>query len=426
MRRFWNVFKRLCAKYPAIFYFFYGRRSEALPPAARNLLIDGTWFRLHQLKYFFRDRVWKRPYKVIDWRGEFGAEIKWAVPFAYWHHLNGTLKKTISSKDTTHFYYFSQDHTEIDRQRKYLTTPEVPNSEDHNFEYDFSKWERVPFREKYANQLGITFEKPLLIISNKYNTEWSKEPVNFLDLDALIQICRMVGPDYQICYNRPGSSLISEDNSSILDLDELLLKIAELTNKIVPYEIFAIFLLDEKKEELYLRFAIGHPPELFKEAFELARTAGLAAVPHAGEIAGAESIWGALEVLHAQRIGHGVRCLEDARLVEYLRAHQIPLEVCPTSNVCLGVAPSFAAHPLPRLLAEGLYVTLNSDDPPMFNTTLTNEYLRAAEAFGFDAERLETLALNAVHASLLPEAERQQMEQAFRQIFVALRAELDV
>ena len=170
----------------------------------------------------------------------------------------------------------------------------------------------------------------------------------------------------------------------------------------------------------------GHPPELFKEAFELARTAGLAAVPHAGEIAGAESIWGALEVLHAQRIGHGVRCLEDARLVEYLRAHQIPLEVCPTSNVCLGVAPSFAAHPLPRLLAEGLYVTLNSDDPPMFNTTLTNEYLRAAEAFGFDAERLETLALNAVHASLLPEAERQQMEQAFRQIFVALRAELDV
>ena len=63
---------------------------------------------------------------------------------------------------------------------------EVPNSEDHNFEYDFSKWERVPFREKYANQLGITFEKPLLIISNKYNTEWSKGPVNFLDLDALI------------------------------------------------------------------------------------------------------------------------------------------------------------------------------------------------------------------------------------------------
>ncbi len=170
----------------------------------------------------------------------------------------------------------------------------------------------------------------------------------------------------------------------------------------------------------------GHPPELFKEAFELAHAAGLAAVPHAGEIAGAESIWRALEVLHARRIGHGVRCLEDARLVEYLRAHQIPLEVCPTSNVCLGVAPSFAEHPLPRLLAEGLYVTLNSDDPPMFNTTLTDEYLRAAEAFSFDAGMLETLALNAVRASLLPETERQSMEQEFRRTFMVLRAELDV
>jgi aminodeoxyfutalosine deaminase len=168
----------------------------------------------------------------------------------------------------------------------------------------------------------------------------------------------------------------------------------------------------------------GHPPELFKEAFALVRAAGLASVPHAGEIAGAESIWGALEVLHAQRIGHGVRCLEDARLVEYLRTKQIPLEVCPTSNVCLNVAPSLAAHPLPRLLAEGLYVTLNSDDPPMFNTTLTDEYQSVAETFGFDAEQMETLALNAVRASLLPEAERREMEQTFRQTYAALRTEL--
>lgn len=170
----------------------------------------------------------------------------------------------------------------------------------------------------------------------------------------------------------------------------------------------------------------GHPPELFQEAFALARAAGLASVPHAGEIAGAESIWGALEVLHAQRLGHGVRCLEDARLVEHLRTKQIPLEVCPTSNVCLKVAPSLAAHPLPRLLAEGLYVTLNSDDPPMFNTTLTDEYQRVAETFGFDAQQIETLALNAVRASLLPEAERQQLEQEFRQAYAALRAELGI
>jgi adenosine deaminase len=168
----------------------------------------------------------------------------------------------------------------------------------------------------------------------------------------------------------------------------------------------------------------GNPPELFAEAFALARAAGLAAVPHAGEVAGAESVRGAVETLRATRIGHGVRCLEDPTLVALLRERQIPLEVCPTSNVCLGVAPSFAEHPLPRLLAEGLFVTLNSDDPPMFNTTLTDEYLQAAEVFNFDLETIERLALNGVRASLLPEARRAELEAAFVAEFAQLQREL--
>lgn len=154
----------------------------------------------------------------------------------------------------------------------------------------------------------------------------------------------------------------------------------------------------------------GNPPELFVEAFDRARAGGLGSVPHAGEVAGAESVRGAIELLQAQRIGHGVRCLEDPALVAILRERQIPLEVCPTSNVCLGVAPSFAQHPFPKLLNEGLYVTINSDDPPMFNTTLTDEYLRTADAFGFDQPRMEALILNAVRATLLPGAEKQAME----------------
>lgn len=167
----------------------------------------------------------------------------------------------------------------------------------------------------------------------------------------------------------------------------------------------------------------GHPPELFQEAFARVRVAGLASVPHAGEVAGAASVRGALDALHAQRIGHGVRCLEDPDLVADLRQRQIPLEVCPSSNVCLGVAPSIAEHPLPRLMAEGLYVTINSDDPPMFNTTLTDEYLRTAEAFGFSVETLEKVALNAVRACLLPESTRAQMELEFQREFAELRDE---
>ncbi|MGH9768524.1 MAG: adenosine deaminase [Blastocatellia bacterium] len=168
----------------------------------------------------------------------------------------------------------------------------------------------------------------------------------------------------------------------------------------------------------------GNPPELFQDAFDRARAAHLPAVPHAGETTGPESIWGALRTLKARRIGHGIRCLDDPELVAFLCERQIPLEVCPSSNVCLGVAPSLSDHPLPRLLAEGLYVTINSDDPPMFNTTLTDEYLRAAQLLGCGAEAIEQLALNAVRASLLPESARVEMERQFQAEFERLRGKL--
>ena len=150
----------------------------------------------------------------------------------------------------------------------------------------------------------------------------------------------------------------------------------------------------------------GNPPERFAAAFARAQAAGLPCVPHAGETVGPESIWSALRVCDPARIAHGVTCLADPHLVAELRDRQIPLDVCPTSNVCLGVAPSLAAHPLPHLLAEGLYVTIGADDPPMFNATLTGEYLALAEHLDFDAARMEALVLNAARAVLQPTATR--------------------
>ena len=155
---------------------------------------------------------------------------------------------------------------------------------------------------------------------------------------------------------------------------------------------------------------VGNPPEKFAAAFARARDAGVPLVLHAGETVGPESIWGAL-AQGSVRIGHGVRCLEDSALVEELRARRVPLEVCPTSNVCLGVVPSLAAHPLPRLLDAGLYVTLNSDDPPMFNTTLTDEYRRAVATFDLDRSALEALVLNAARTTLLPPAEAHALDR---------------
>lgn len=158
----------------------------------------------------------------------------------------------------------------------------------------------------------------------------------------------------------------------------------------------------------------GYPPEWFADAFGVAREAGLHSVPHAGEAAGPESVWGALRTLGAERIGHGVRSVEDAELLAVLRERQVPLEVCPTSNLCLGGYASYEEHPLRRLWDEGLYVTVNSDDPPMFNTDLVAEYQALAQHMGFSADELERLSLNALRASFLPAGRKSELEQEFR------------
>lgn len=165
----------------------------------------------------------------------------------------------------------------------------------------------------------------------------------------------------------------------------------------------------------------GHPPEKHAASFDRAAAAGLTCILHAGETAGPESIWGAIRYGRTARIGHGIRCLDDGALVDYLRETQIPLEVSPSSNVRLGVVPHLSAHPLPRLLDAGLYVTLNSDDPPMFDTTLTGEYLQVAQTFGFNVDVLTKLVLNGVRASRLPQEDRQQLETEFTAEFERLK-----
>ncbi len=167
-------------------------------------------------------------------------------------------------------------------------------------------------------------------------------------------------------------------------------------------------------------YEVGFPPEKYQSAFELAHQAGLTTVLHAGETAGPSSIWSALQLGRSVRIGHGVRCLEDGNLVEYLRNRQVPLEVCPTSNVCLRVVKDLASHPLPKLLAENLYVTINSDDPPMFNTTLTGEFISVTQQFGFTRDDLQRFVLNALRASLLPNERKRALEKIFAEQFEQL------
>jgi aminodeoxyfutalosine deaminase len=167
----------------------------------------------------------------------------------------------------------------------------------------------------------------------------------------------------------------------------------------------------------------GHPPIKFKSAFDKVRKAGIPCILHAGETQGPESIWQALEVADSLRIGHGVRAIEDPKLIAHLRDKQIPLEVCPTSNLCLKVYPSLAEHSLPQLLNEGLYITINSDDPPIFNTTLTNEFIQLQKQFDWEPELIEKLTLNAIRASLLNPEQKQEMTNMFKSEFIKLRSQ---
>jgi adenosine deaminase len=141
------------------------------------------------------------------------------------------------------------------------------------------------------------------------------------------------------------------------------------------------------------------PPELFTRVFRAAIDGGLHSVPHAGEMSGPESIRGALLSLNAERIGHGIRILEDDELIAIARERRVALEVCPTSNVMLGMVPSRREHPLRDLIARGLLVTLNSDIPGVLRTDITDEYALAREEFGFDDRALADLARAGVGAS---------------------------
>ena len=149
----------------------------------------------------------------------------------------------------------------------------------------------------------------------------------------------------------------------------------------------------------------------FQRAYRIAAAAGLACTAHAGEAAGPESVWDAIEHLPVTRLGHGVRAVEDKALLFKLIERRIALEVCPGSNLALGFYPDAAAHPLGRLVAAGCRVTLNSDDPPFFHTSLGAEYARAQRDFGLDDAALRRITDTALDAAFVDPGTRQRLKR---------------
>lgn len=151
----------------------------------------------------------------------------------------------------------------------------------------------------------------------------------------------------------------------------------------------------------------------YAPAFDIARDAGLALTIHAGEVCGAFSVRDALDLVRPARIGHGVRCIEDAELVRRLVEEKVVLEVCPGSNVALGVFPDFTSHPLPQLFEAGVRVCINSDDPPFFRTSLLREYEIAASVMNFSDADINSMTRTALECAFVDETTRQALLARF-------------
>ncbi|MFW9768789.1 MAG: adenosine deaminase [Candidatus Thorarchaeota archaeon] len=159
------------------------------------------------------------------------------------------------------------------------------------------------------------------------------------------------------------------------------------------------------------------PPKPFAETYHRAGEMGLHLVAHAGEAAGPQSIWDAIEYLNVERIGHGVSAREDQKLVEYLRKHQIGIEMNPVSNLRTRVVESIKDHPIRDFFDKGLLVTVSSDDPSLFHTDLNNEYIQIHHHLGFTLEELFQISLNGIRTAFIDEPKKEILRTTFKKEF---------
>jgi adenosine deaminase len=189
--------------------------------------------------------------------------------------------------------------------------------------------------------------------------------------------------------------------------DESLTIAEEITELAVAHQDMGIVGIDLAGDE------VNYPPERFAPIFDYAWREGLGITVHAGEAGGADNVYTAVQSLHATRIGHGIRVVESSEVVAFVRDRGVVLEVCPTSNLLTGVVRSLTHHPLPDLFSLGLEVTINTDDPSVCDTTLSDEYLVAINISNLSISQIRQSIFKAVDAAFLPEAERNELREKF-------------
>ncbi len=184
-------------------------------------------------------------------------------------------------------------------------------------------------------------------------------------------------------------------------------------------EMKTLYEICEVKNHGIIGIGIGgtehqYPPELFKDLYEQARNFGFYTTAHAGEAAGPESIWGAIQELKVDRIGHGTRAMEDNELMEYLSINKIPIELCPISNLRTRVINSMEEHPVKNYIDMGIPISINTDDPKMFGNSLTEEYNTLKKTFDLSNEDIYNIIINSINTTWLNQNEKEDLVLKFR------------
>jgi adenosine deaminase len=169
----------------------------------------------------------------------------------------------------------------------------------------------------------------------------------------------------------------------------------------------------------------GYPPGQYEFCYERARKMGLHTVAHQGEAAGIDYVWECLKTLRPERIGHGVAASEDVELMREIYCRGISIETCPISNVRTGAVPNLRAHPIKDFIANGIKVSVSTDDPPMFGTSMNYEYLQLHEKLGFSVEDLFKISLDSITTSFLPKENKIMLNKEFIKEYNSLASEFE-
>jgi adenosine deaminase len=295
---------------------------------------------------------------------------------------------------------------------KYGGDPEVPTQDALEKKFEFRDFPHFIETWVWKNNFIKEYED-LSFIAEAVARDWAAQNIRYSEVFCSPGDFKRHGLETQKIIEaiRAGLNAVPEIRVNI---------VADLIRDFGP-EVAAVVLEDVHEVRGFGVIGVGiggseqsFPPEPFELVYERARELGFKTSAHAGEVAGPESIWGAIRTLKVDRIGHGTRAIEDESLVEHLAEHQIPLELNPISNVKTGVIDSISEHPVRRYFDRGIPISINSDDPKMFGNSLADEYESLQLYHGFSDEEVQRVILLGIETSWLSEESKETLRHTFK------------